>query len=287
MKGLEKLGGREGVFTAVVLGTICLGAAQISQAQVYTMADNNSVATVDVGSPAGMSSWVIDNRQSYLNQQWFWYRLTGVGAAAPINAISAATVTTPYGLGGRALSVSYATSGYNLRVDYLLSGGSMGSGVSDIGETITINNTGNTSLSFHLFQYSDFNLSLASDTVQLGRNLRGMFNEAYQNDNTPTQPKLTETVISPGANHGEAALVGATLAELSSASFTTLNDNAGPVGPADVTWAFEWDLSIGPGGSAIISKDKYLNIGAVPEPSSLALLALGAFGCVWARRKKN
>jgi len=48
----------------------------------------------------------------------------------------------------------------------------------------------------------------------------------------------------------------------------------------------EWDLNIAPGGSAIISKDKYMDIVIVPEPSALALVGLGGIAfSLWRRRK--
>lgn len=121
------------------------------------------------------------------------------------------------------------------------------------------------------------NGTTGGDTVQLGKNIHGLFNEA---DQTKGSSSLSETVVTPGANHGEAALFNQTLNELNDANPTTLNDNAGPIGPGDATWAFEWDFTIAAGSSVGISKDKYLSIGTVPEPSVLALISLGllAFG---------
>ena len=54
-------------------------------AQLVTLTDGGSTATVDLGSSAGMNSWTV-NGQNQLNQQWFWYRANG-GTAQPINTI--------------------------------------------------------------------------------------------------------------------------------------------------------------------------------------------------------
>ena len=54
---------------------------------------------------------------------------------------------------------------------------------------------------------------------------------------------LSETVVTPGATHGEAGLFPQTRNNLNDANPTTLNDIAGPAGPGDVTWALEWDLT--------------------------------------------
>ena len=66
----------------------------------------------------------------------------------------------------------------------------------------------------------------------------------------------------------------------------TLNDVTS-AGPGQTTWAFEWDASLGPGGSLLIGKDKRVDVSHfIPEPSSFALLSLGliAYG---ARRRRS
>lgn len=249
-------------------------ASFVCQAQIVTLTDHNSVAQIDPYSPSGMFNWSVQG-QNQLYQQWFWYR---VGDAPGTMQHSIDTISAPIVslYGTREMSSLYTGAGFTLSIDYLLTGGAnVGVGQtanSDIGESIRINNTSATTLVFHFFQYSDFDLGGPSnDTVQLGRNLRGQFNDAIQSD---PLAGLTETVTTPGANHGEVDTFANTRTRLNTIANYTLNDNAGPVGPGDVTWALEWDLSIAPGGSALISKDKYLSV-VVPEPSIVALGGLG------------
>ncbi len=61
------------VFTAMALGVLLLPGKGL--AQVFTMSDGGSTATVNVGNTGtlGMNSWSVLNNQSQLNQQWFWY----------------------------------------------------------------------------------------------------------------------------------------------------------------------------------------------------------------------
>jgi hypothetical protein len=254
-----------------------------AQAQPYTLVDNNSVANINLTSARGMYEWFVQG-QNQMAQQWFWYRV-GNTPEASIDTISAPSVfqSTP-----RSLTTTYANSQFRLRIDYLLNGGAtVGVGQtanSGISESITIFNTSSSTLDFHFFQYSDYDLggSSANDTVQLGTNLQGLFNEAVQFDGIVA---LTETVTTPGANHGEAAVWPLTLNKLYDGVPTTLTDNAGPVLPNDVSWAFQWDLSIASGASAQINKDKYLSVVIVPEPSILALAGLAIFaGALWRRR---
>jgi hypothetical protein len=153
-----------------------------------------------------------------------------------------------------------------------------------VSESISITNGTASPLQFHFYQYSDFDLGGAGgDTVQLGKNLRGLFNEANQTDGIAL---LTETVVTPGANHGEAAFFNSTLLKLSDANTDNLNDNVGPVGPGDVTWAFQWDLTINPFSSVGITKDKYVQVQVVPEPSALALGSLAIAGWLLRRRAR-
>jgi hypothetical protein len=271
-------GGR--TLIAVVAGL----AAFVCQAQIVTLTDNNSVAQIDPHSQAGMFNWSVQG-QNELYQQWFWYRIGDAGGAMQhsIDTIGAPVVTM---YGAREMSSLYTGAGFTLNIDYLLTGGAfVGAGQtanSDIGESIRIVNTSAAPLVFHFFQYSDFDLGgPGNDSVQLGRNLRGQFNDAMQQD---PLAGLTETVTTPGANHGEVDTFANTLTRLNTMANYTLNDSAGPVGPGDVTWALEWDLTINPGSSALISKDKYLTV-IVPEPSTIALGGMGVLLLALYRRR--
>jgi len=245
-----------------------------SEAQVV-LVDNNSVAAIAPDSQRGMYEWEVDG-QNQLQQQWFWYGV-GSGAVRSLDTISA--TPTVVLTGTRELNVTYTSPGsFSVSVDYLLTGGSSTGGQvqADIGETIKIVNLSASMLPYHFYEYSYFNLLAAGDDiVQLGQDLRGKYDDALQSN---AGASLTETVTTPGADHGEVAPVGLILAKLNSGGPVTLGSpfGAGPVGPGAVTWALEWDLSILPGASVIISKDKYLDVAVVPEPSAWALIALGA-----------
>ncbi len=268
----------------VLAGVICAATAS-SQGQVVGLIDNNSTAAISLNSQAGMYSWTVDG-VNQLFQQWFWYR---IGNDPASHEYSIDTISTPSISGQTPSSVTttYSIPTYNVSIKYSLAGGNAGSGLSSMTEQIAFNNTSTNVLSLHFFQYSDFDLSNDpnGDMVALGKNNQGLFNEALQTKGSISLSEvISDTGITPGANHGEVNYFANTLNSLNDSSPTTLNDVAGPLGPGDVTWAFEWDVTLNPGGSLLISKVKNLQ---VPEPSSIALLSLGIAACAIFRRRSS
>ena len=263
----------------VVLG--CLGlSVRSAEADVlpFTIADNIATATIDATSGQGMSDWNVEGRH-HMEQQWFWYR---VGAAGPEANISTLPLTkwvisdTDESGANETLFLRYAVANFKIELTLLISGGTPGSGVSDISESIKIVNLSAQPLDFHFFEYCNLNLmgTAMDDSVVIS------------NDNTATQTDgpvtVSETVEAPTAIHHEAGIYSATLDSLNDGSPTTLSDADGPIiGPADLTWAFQWDFTLAKGGSYLISKDKHV----VPEPATMALLALG--GLVLLKRKRK
>jgi len=93
---------------------------------------------------------------------------------------------------------------------------------------------------------------------------------------------VTETLVTPGANRGEAGLYNSTLAKLSDGNTDDLNNNVGLL-TGDATWAFQWDFTIPATNSVGISKDKLVVV-PWPEPSAISLLSLGVVGFVLRKR---
>jgi len=237
--------------------------------------NNNATVGIDPFTQAGVSQWTVDGINK-LNQQWFWY---GIGSSPEqaINTIGAPVITP---ISAYSAKLVYTSPGlFDIQVTYTLQGGQAGSGVADLSEQIRINNLSSNPLTFHFFQYSDFNLGPV-DSVSLSTNLLGKFNRSSQ---TFGAAALEETVVSPGATHGEVGPSGFTLGRLNDGVATTLNDSVNAVG--DVTWAFQWDSQIAAGGSLVIGKDKRLVV-AVPEPTTIAMAGLGLALLLGAARRR-
>jgi len=245
-------------------------------ASAVTLENGNSTLSIDPASVAGDSSWVVDGK-NLLAKQWFWYRVGGSGPEASIDAIGAPTsVTVSDGdgdnLNDRAvLKYAYTAGNFRITVDQMLTGGTAGSGVSDISVVIKITNLGNTKMDFHLFQLCDLDLDAAGDTVAISGG-----NTA---DQSGGMSLASESVVTTPSHHA-VGLDGSLLTALNDASATTLDDSNGPV-TGNAQWAFQWDFSINPGSTAIVSKD----LTVVPEPATMVLLALG--GLVTFRRRNR
>jgi hypothetical protein len=243
------------------------------------LTDHNSTVTIDPESESGTYSWVIDGTDQ-LYQQWFWYRVGQQDGEHSIDTLGTPTVTNP---DPTIAIITYSTAQLEVRLTYMLTGGALGSGQSDLAETIRIWNKGGSAIDFHFFQYSDFDLdgTASGDTL------------AFCNANTVCQvgesTALSETVVTPAPSHHEGAFYPSILSQLSDGAPTTLSDLPAlgvTLGPGDATWAFQWDEVIAAGSTFIISKDKAMR--EIPEPCALVLwCGLGGLGMLIARRQRR
>jgi hypothetical protein len=263
---------------SVGAGIVCLilscFVCQTRADNIQTLTDNNSSVSIDLSSQAGMYNWSVDGN-NYLAQQWFWYRIGSGSAQSSIDTLTLGAVTNT----GGSLLTTYFGTGFNIGLDLVLAGGSSGSGVSGMTETITINNTSGSSLPLSFFQFSHFILG-GVNTVTLSGFHAGTLYDAYQTGDGGSV--VGETDVTPSANEGETAIYPSTLTALNTTPGYTLDGNTNSTG--NVTWAFEWDKNLAPGGSLEISKTLSLT---VPEPSTVALLSVGLAAWAWRRQRRN
>ncbi|PWU14750.1 MAG: hypothetical protein C5B50_16645 [Verrucomicrobia bacterium] len=271
--------------SSLLLATLAAASLSVSsaQAQIVTLTDGNSSASVNFGSQAGMYAWNVNN-VNQLNQQWFWYRIDGDPTGQhSIDTIGAPVVNS----GVNQVTATYTDGSFSLALTYQLSGGLPGGqdGSSDITESITIRNITSSPLTFHFFQYSDFMLggTQGGETASIFQN-GGSFSQATV---TKGGSKISETVDQPMANGAEADLATATRNHLNQGSPYNLNGNlnSGPDPSLDATWALQWDFTIAGNGSADVLKDKHLDVGPVPEPGVFSLLGLGLAAMVVRRNR--
>lgn len=264
--------GRTHVARLVLFSLVTIaGAASSGEAAPLVLADQNSIVEVDPASQAGMHTWQVDGSDN-LFQRWFWFRIGAFGPESSIDTISPATVT---GFGGSTDGkLTYQNAALRIEVKYSLVGGAPGSLDSDLGEQIRITNKTSSTLDFHFFEYTDFDLAGTA-----GNDTATMISPTavVQTDGATAIAASESLTATPAPTHHEINVFSATRDSLNDAGPTTLTDSPGPVGPGDVTWAFQWDLAISPGGSVLISKSlKDTPAPAtVPEPASLLILGVG------------
>ena len=258
----------------------------VTQATIVTLTDRNSSASFnldnDLGS-AGQQTWFVDGGVDQIKQQWFWYRVGPTGGESRIDTISPSLSIPSNGdfdPGNESLAVQYQNAQLRVTITYELTGGLPGSGVADLGELIAIDNLSGAPLDLHFFQYVDFDLNgtAGNDSGQL---TGAPVNTASQSDPNAT---ATEEVTTPAPSQYQIGSAATLSAALNDGSPTNAGTIAGPVGPGDVAWLFQWDQVIPANGSLLISKDKGLVV-VVPEPATASLLALGATGLLLRRRR--
>ncbi len=258
-----------GVLSATAFGT------------VHTVTDGNSLVRIDDSSQAGMMDWVVDGTD-HMFQQWFWFRVAGDTQERSIDTLpllgAASLDTNPFvDPAPDSVAALYGNNaGLTIQPTWTLRGGRAGSNSSDVTESIVITNHGRTFLDLSFFQYCDFDLNgtPGGDVVQMNAPL---FNTVVQSEGPYA---LSETVVTPAPTHHMVGPYAQILNMLNDGNADNLNDFSGPLGPGDMTWAFQWDMHIAPGASIVISKDK----GIVPSPGALALVSLG--GLMALRRKR-
>lgn len=271
-----------GLATAFVLGLACASAQAVVVDNSFTLIDNNSQVVIDPTSQAGMKAWKV-NGINYDAKQWFWYRIGSSGGEHSLDTLGLISQNLSDSNSDGNLDTAILTYGNN-NVGITLNTRVIGfdAGGSDIAELIQIKNKTATQMELHFFQYNNFLLSTPPQDTVLFNNLNSV-TQTGPHDILQENYNWGEAVVTGYPKH-EAAAVSTTLDSLNDSDPTTFTNIDGPV-TGNVSWAFQWDLSIAPGKTVAISKDKLLN---VPEPSSIVLLSIFgaclAIGC-WNKKR--
>lgn len=263
------------------LATLVLAAA--ASASPLTLIDKNSTVTIDT-VPAdpndpnyvGMTSWEV-NGTNHLYQQWFWVGVGGYEESIDkLSLASEATFDDDFNTGDEVAEISYVGAGFTVDLAITLTGSDGKS--SSIGEVIEITNTSTTDpLDLRFYQYNDFDLNGGStDDLVVIADPPG--NTAIQTDDFT----VTESAAVQIPDHFEVGSYPDTVVSLNDGAITTLSDTTGPLGPEDLTWAFQWNFTIGAGDSVLISKNKTLDI---PAPAALPMISLSGMAMLLRRRR--
>lgn len=247
---------------------------------ITTLSDANSVIRVDDGSQAGLFDWTVDGVDQ-LYQQWFWFRTSSMGQELSVDTMPltgfSVSDTNPFDDPGLdSLSLRYTGPEIEFTASWTLRGGTPGSAISDLSESLSIKNVSANPVTLTFFQYSDFDLGGTVPDAWV--EVSGITN------NTISQKDIgffmSETIVTPSPDNWEVNFFPTTLSSLNDLAITTLNNNNGPIGPGDLTWAVSWNLTLNPGQAVTVVKDKSV----VPTPGAAVLLGFGAVAAVRRRR---
>ena len=263
------------MWAAACVAAVALAVGGPAVAGLITLADGNATLQIDPDTSAGVLDWSIGTTTN-LDRQWFWFRNDlpeWSGREYSVDEIGTPVVfQTPAVPNLAILTYTDAQNRFSIQLTYMLTGGA-GSRTADLMENVKVTNLGDTTLTFDIFQYSDF--SLGGDSDDYSVRITGG-NRAVQTGYGPGVT-LSETVTtgSPDLSEVGMGIYPTTLEKLTDSDIDDLSGSTVLYGPADLTWAFQWsDRSIAPGHAFIISKDKLLTVQPVPEPAGLGLIGL-------------
>jgi PEP-CTERM motif len=287
MKEINKALAREWVRQCALVAALLAMSVTQSEAQTYNLSARNTSLQIDAsGGTPGISDWTI-NGVNQLDQQWFYLSVN----SSPVQSIDnfgtwSFGSQTPGNSPG--LTGTYTDSGVaSVQTTYTLSSHPVGSGIASLGTQISVQNLSALPETIQLFQYSDFWLG----GVPGGQNVQ--FTPGSPNyyvtqtgGGGPLIGTLSATSQGTNAIVGEAASLyngGSQLAGIISGNPSPAFDNSQlSAGTGNVTYGYVFDATVAAGQTLSISE-----IQTVPEPSPLALLALGILGAGLLHRYKS
>ncbi len=224
---------------------------------LITLQSGNSVVRINPTDNQGVFSWKVDGVEE-LYQQWFWLRQGSSGPQASLD-----TMGVPLGaaLTSSNATINYVSAPLNINLGFVLHGGAVASSASDLAETLSVQNTNNSAITLHVFQYVDFNLAGPSgaDTVLFPAN-----NTVVQQGGNTI---MTETVQSPPPSFWEASFYPLTFDKISGNSPATLSDTVMPASAGDQTFAYQWDVTLVAGQTLTINSTQSIRPATVSTNS--------------------
>ncbi len=262
----------------LTVGAMVQSAEAACISNVCTLTDRNSSAVIQVGSGgSGFVDYVVDGTDQLTLQQFF-YRIGTTGREFPVNNLSLISATTfdnnSNGDDDQLIVVYESAGNFRLTIDRNLTGGSVGSGFSEMSSSILIRNLRpSTSLTLSFFDYNNYDLgTIANDDTLEFDSLERSFIQSDANTNLDVNAVATTF----NARAFTAANVPTTLDSLNNTTTTNLTNAFGPVGPGDISGTYQWNFVIPGGGTRTISKTTQIT--SIPEPSlTFALLAIIPF----------
>lgn len=259
----------------VLVLAVGLCAALATPASAVTLRDGNSELTLT--GPAGMTDWIVDGTD-HLYEQDFYFRV-GQSAESRVASLTLAEQqvydTNSSGQNDK-LYLKYVGQAGKIELVFTLRGGAPDSNLSRICEKITITGLSREHpVTGAFFQYCDMDLAGTSGNDEA----RLLGPGAVAQQDTGVIPwTVAESVVSPTPDAWEIGPFASIRNSLTDGSPTTLSNSTSPLGPGDMTWAFQWNFSLAYGERFYIEKEKRLQDSLIPEPLTMLGLFMGVGG---------
>jgi len=259
-----------GAATAAPCGIVCL------------LADGNATLDVDHLYSDGVYSWEIDGVEQVNERYWFWLRTGPSGSGAPgpefrlddedtnIGSVSGFQLVSS-DLVGNALSLRYEGRGLQVDLDWVLTGGSPGSGESSIQVDVLLTNVSGTARDGVWFEFADFDVNdnnntetaeLSAPDQILQTDVASGAALVYEATRVPTHWEIGAE-FTPGVDD--------LLKRLNDDLPTVLADVGSPFGPGRAEFAFQHDLAALANGASVA----YTTTINAPAPAGGARLLAG------------
>lgn len=138
-------------------------------------------------------------------------------------------------------------------------------GSATLTNTFSITNPGSVPLVITLFNYADFDVNASAGGDSATGNINSM---------TITEGSTSIVFSASNASAFQVAAFAAVRDLLLNANVDNLNNTGLPFGPGDFTGAYQWNLTVQPGGTLNVESAWAITV-AVPEPATLACVGAG------------
>ena len=216
-----------------------------------TLTNGDTSMSIDTDSSYGIYE-LASGSVNHLYQHWFWYR---VGATGPERAMTSATMTllSETNTSPSSCTIVLATTNFQAHMSINLEDNP--SGPNTVGSSITLMVTNTNSvatLDLHLFAYTDFDLNNTIENAWLRIDGEG----AVQ----AIAGTVSREVLTPAADAYAVDIYPDLVDHLEDAVTTNLN-NSTAMGPADNTYAHQWNVLIDPGNTFTVN----INMDVTPK----------------------